>query len=168
MNWPGWNRTSVASPRSKRGGPLQTEQPANGAPAECHPRLAVLTRNARSLDPRAACPRRDSNAHCPPQGGASRRWATRTWSRHPVPTRVTRLTTAGPQPCAAANYRGWDRTSVAKVQSLDGMPTTHPVPVREGASRTRKATRFEFARYSSSLHSRMVRHLGLEPRPDTG
>ena len=24
------------------------------------------------------------------------------WSRHPVPTRITRLTRAGPQPCAAA------------------------------------------------------------------
>jgi hypothetical protein len=29
------------------------------------------------------------------------------------------------------SYRGWDRTSVTKVQSLGGMPSTHPVPVRE-------------------------------------
>lgn len=76
---------------------------AHQSPHPVPPGLAVRTRNARSLDPGAACPRRDSNAHCPPpQGGASCRWATRTWSRHPVPTRVTRLTRAGPQPCAAA------------------------------------------------------------------
>jgi hypothetical protein len=31
-----------------------------------------------------------------------------------------------------------------------------------------QAARFELARYSCSRHSRMVRHLGLEPRPDTG
>jgi hypothetical protein len=31
-----------------------------------------------------------------------------------------------------------------------------------------QAASFELARYSGSLHSRMVRHLGLEPRPDTG
>lgn len=30
------------------------------------------------------------------------RFTTITQSRHPVPTRVTRLTRAGPQPCAAA------------------------------------------------------------------
>ena len=29
-------------------------------------------------------------------------WATRTWSRHPVPTRAIRRTKAVPQPCAAA------------------------------------------------------------------
>ncbi len=34
------------------------------------------------------------------------------------------------------SYRGWNRTSVAKVQSLDGMPTTHPVSSRRGGSRT--------------------------------
>jgi hypothetical protein len=33
--------------------------------------------------------------------GASCRWATRTWSRHPVPTRAIRRTKAKPQPCAA-------------------------------------------------------------------
>ena len=51
----------------------------------------------------AGCPRCDSNAHCPaPHAGASCRWATRTWSRHPVPTRAIRRTKAEPQPCAAA------------------------------------------------------------------
>jgi hypothetical protein len=29
-------------------------------------------------------------------------WATRTWSRHPAPTRAIRRTKAEPQPCAAA------------------------------------------------------------------
>ena len=29
-------------------------------------------------------------------------WATRTWSRHPVPIRAIRRTKAEPQPCAAA------------------------------------------------------------------
>ena len=35
--------------------------------------------------------------------------------------------------------RGWDRTSVAKVQGLDGMPTTHPVSVRK--ARVERASR---------------------------
>ena len=101
-SWPGWNRTSVVS-RFKAAAPLPTEQPANGAPAECHPRLGGLTRSARSLDPGARCARRDLNPQPPgPRPGASPCWATSTWSRHPVPTRVTRLTRAGPQPCAAA------------------------------------------------------------------
>ena len=34
--------------------------------------------------------------------GASSHWATRTWSRHPVPTRAIRRTKAEPQPCATA------------------------------------------------------------------
>ena len=51
----------------------------------------------------AGCPRCDSNAHCPaPHAGTSSHWATRTWSRHPVPTRTIRRTKAKPQPCAAA------------------------------------------------------------------
>ena len=37
------------------------------------------------------------------------------------------------------SYRGWDRTSVAKVQGLDGMPTTHPVSVRK--ARVERASR---------------------------
>jgi len=37
------------------------------------------------------------------------------------------------------SYRGWDRTSVAKDQSLDGMPTTHPVSVRK--ARVERASR---------------------------
>jgi hypothetical protein len=48
----------------------------------------------------AGCPRCDSNAHC--RRRASCRRATRTWSRHPVPTRAIRRTKAEPQPCAAA------------------------------------------------------------------
>ena len=33
-------------------------------------------------------------------------WATRTWSRHPVPIRAIRRTKAEPQPCAAAQLPG--------------------------------------------------------------
>lgn len=103
MRWPGWNRTSVVT-WFKAMAPLPTEQPANGAPAECHPRLAGLTGTARSLDPGAsrsdgrdsnpvspsrshqpdgypwlACPRRDSNAHCrSPRDRDSCHWSTRT------------------------------------------------------------------------------------------
>ena len=55
------------------------------------------------LAPGAGCPRCDSNAHCPaPHAGASSHWATRTWGRHPVPTRAIRRTKAEPQPCATA------------------------------------------------------------------
>ena len=55
--------------------------------------------DGRGCAPRGPCPRRDSNAHCPPpQGGASCRWATRTWSRPPVSNRTSRLTRAGPRP----------------------------------------------------------------------
>lgn len=75
--WPGWNRTSVVT-WCQAGLCQQGSRPA-GAPARCCPRLAGRTRSARSLDPGAECPRRDSNAHCrPPQGRASCRWATRT------------------------------------------------------------------------------------------
>ena len=44
------------------------------------------------------------------------------------------------------------------------MPTTHPVSRAEGGSRTHRRPVLSRARYASSLHSRMVRHLGLEPR----
>ena len=59
MSWPGWNRTSVLV-RFNAAAPLPTSN-RPGAPAECHPRLAGLTRTVRSLDPRARCARRDLN-----------------------------------------------------------------------------------------------------------
>ncbi len=52
IRWPGWTRTSVV-PAVKAPSPLPTEQPANGASAGCHPRLAGLTGSARSLEPEA-------------------------------------------------------------------------------------------------------------------
>jgi hypothetical protein len=55
------------------------------------------------------CARCDSNAHCRrTQRRDSCHWSTSTWSRHPVPTRVSCLTGAGPQPCAAAWLPGLD------------------------------------------------------------
>jgi hypothetical protein len=88
----------------------------------------------------AACPRRDSNAHCPPpQGGASCRWATRTWSRHPVPTRVTRLTRARPQPCAAAKLAILASNQETPGPGPGGSAIFPQWPSgAEGASRTRK------------------------------
>lgn len=58
--WPGWTRTSVVT-WFKAMAPLPTEQPAIRAATGCHPRLAVLTGDARSLDPAAWCARGDSN-----------------------------------------------------------------------------------------------------------
>ena len=42
------------------------------------------------------------------RAGPAASWGTSTWSRHPVPTRATRLTRAGPQPCAAASLGNLD------------------------------------------------------------
>ena len=147
-SWPGWNRTSVVS-RFKAAAPLPTEQPANGAPAECHPRLGGLTRSARSLDPGARCARRDLNPQPPgPRPGASPCWATSTWSRHPVPTRVTRLTRAGPQPCAAAKLPTVDSNHDCRIQSPASCQLNEWALSAEGASRTRT-----------------VREAGFEPAP---
>ena len=55
-----------------------------------------------------------------------------------------------------------DRTSVAKVQSLDGMPTTHPVPVGEAESNPNRS-RFELAALPDWTYS-PVRRQGIEPR----
>ncbi len=57
------------------------------------------------------------------------RWSTSAWSRHPVPTRITGLTKARPQPCvtaraveavlpgAALGCRGRSRTYIAGVRA---------------------------------------------------
>ena len=52
----------------------------------------------------AGCPRREPDPHCsaPSTLRLLPNWATRTPSRHPVPTRAIRRTKAEPQPCAAA------------------------------------------------------------------
>jgi hypothetical protein len=95
------------SVQSRAGLPIPL--PPTRAPTRCYPGAAVLTRNARTLVPGALCARCDSNAHCRrTQRRDSCHWSTSTWSRHPVPTRVSCLTGAGPQPCAAAWLPGLD------------------------------------------------------------
>jgi hypothetical protein len=74
-----------------------------GAPAECHPRLPFLQGTPGPWTQGRGVPGGIRTRNPPgPRPGASTCWATSTWSRHPVPTRVTRCTRAGPQPCAAA------------------------------------------------------------------
>ena len=89
-----------------------------GAAAGCYPRLAALTRGARSLDPAATYPGeiRTHTARLlmpvPPVI-----WATRAQSRHPVPTRATRCTRAGPQPCATAKLPAVDSNHDRRAQN---------------------------------------------------
>ena len=54
--------------------------------------------------------------------GASCRWAARTWSRHPVPTRAIRRTKAEPQPCAAASLPGKDSNLDSRRSERRGLP----------------------------------------------
>jgi hypothetical protein len=91
-------------------------------------------------------------------------WATRTWSRHPVSNRASRLTKAGPQAVRGgkAAHRGFEprifRFRAGRCYQLELMGI--------GCGRREsnaQAASFEFARYSSSLHSRLVRREGLEP-----
>jgi hypothetical protein len=89
-----------------------------------------------------ACPRCDSNAHFRrTQRRASCHWATRTPSRHPVPTRAFRCTRAEPQPCAAAWLGNLDSNQDKRVR----------LPVQSRAC-------------CQLHHSPLVRRLGLEPR----
>lgn len=68
------------------------------AAVRCRAEPPALQERGRSRARRPVCPRPDLNRHCPPpQGGASCRWATRTWSRYPVPTRIIRRTKAEPR-----------------------------------------------------------------------
>jgi hypothetical protein len=69
MSWGTWTRTTTA--RHQKPADFRYLIP-HGAATRCLPPLAVLTRDARSMDPAAQCPRRDSNSHCPaPHAGAS-------------------------------------------------------------------------------------------------
>ena len=71
--------------------------------------------------------------------GASYRLATRTWSRHPVPIRATRLTKAGPQPCAAAKLAILASNQETPGPGPGGFAVFPQWPSgAEGASRTRK------------------------------
>jgi hypothetical protein len=66
------------------------------------------------------------------------------------------------------SWPSWLRTRKLRVQGPAGLPIP---PMAIGCGRREsnaQAARSELARYTSSLHSRVVRHLGLEPRPDTG
>ena len=74
------------------------------APPRCRAGLPPLQgAGGRRSEGRSWCARCDSDAHCRrTQRRDSCHWSTGTWSRHPVPTRVSCLTGAGPQPCAAA------------------------------------------------------------------
>src|SRR5215831_7797317 len=71
----------------------------------------------------ARCPRCGSNAHL--YGSLDRclcHWATRAWSRHPVPTRAIRRTKAEPQPCAAASLPGKDSNLDSRGSEPRGLP----------------------------------------------
>ena len=92
------------------------------------------------------------------------RWATRTWSRHPVPTRITGLTRAGPQAVRGgeAGHPGIEpgKSPGSEPGGSANSPNGHRYGRGELNSQT---TRFERARYAGSRHARLVRRLGLEP-----
>lgn len=131
----------------------------HGAAAGCCPRLVTLTRGARSLDPAATYPH-ETPTHTarllmPVPPGI---WATRAQSRHPVPTRVTRCTRAGPQPCAAA-----------KLPAVDSnhdhpRPERGVLPVRRTGIGTGGATRTRTGQDLSLLSTA----IGLRPRAPPG
>jgi hypothetical protein len=64
-------------------------------------------------------------------------WATRAQSRHPVPTRATRCTRAGPQPCATAKLPAVDSNHDRRAQNAASCQLDERASVR--------AARFERA-----------------------
>lgn len=130
------------------------------SPHQVPPPASVRTRVARSLDLGAEthgglCPRRDSNAHCPPpQGGASCRWATRT--EPPSGADPDRP----PYESGAAAVRGGEATgagigpacSCFRGRAGCQQPTRYQCGRRDSDP---QAARFELARYASSLHFRI-------------
>jgi hypothetical protein len=128
---------------------------ATRAAVRCCPGSPALQEPGRGCAAAAMYPRRDSNAHClAPHASASCHWATRAQSRHPVPTRVTRCTRAGPQPCAAA-----------KLPAVDSnhdhpRPERGVLPVRPTGIGTGGAIRTRTAQDLSLLSAA----IGLRPR----
>ena len=118
--WGTRSRTQIAGTKTQPiaviYSPLK-EPPARIERATCPLQEDRSAPELRRRDFMIACPRQDSNLHCrPPQGRASCRWATRTWSRRPVPARITRATRAGPQPCAAALLGNLDSNQDERVR----------------------------------------------------
>jgi hypothetical protein len=143
----------------------QLAESPSGAPARCYPGLAVLTRNARTLVPGAACPRRDSNAHY----------------RSPRDRDSCRLVYEDVEPSSGADP---DHTPYggAVTAVCDGLaahrgfeprlpnPESGVLPVErmgigaEDASRTRKPRGLSSRGLPVAVTPAKVRHLGLEPR----
>jgi hypothetical protein len=79
------------------------------------------------------CARCDSNAHCRrTQRRDSCHWSTSTWSRHPVPTRVSCLTGARSQAVCDGTAAGAGfEPAWAGFRVLLGGQSSHPASVRE-------------------------------------
>jgi hypothetical protein len=169
MSWPAWNRTSVASPRSKRGGPADR---------------ATGHRSPSPGSNWAGCPYEG-----PPDAGPKGIVSPARFERAlPTSSRWCLLPLGyediEPPPGADPGHPPYESGAAAVRGGKAGHPGFEPgnsgfrarrvcqippMAIECGRRESNaQAARFEVARYSGSLHSRMVRHLGLEPRPDTG
>jgi hypothetical protein len=92
-------------------------------------------------------------------------WATRTWSRHPVPTRAIRRTRTEPQPCGAA--RAGESGFEPELNGPEPivLPGLHHSPLSAGGEiRTPKRPGLSRPGVPSSHHTRRVRRQGVDPR----
>ena len=90
------------------------------------------------------------------------RWATSTWSRHPVPTRVSRLTGAGPQPCAAAKLPGQD-SNLRALGSEPRRDASNPPGTAYAARGSNSVPRSKNPVHHPSCLQRLERIAGIEP-----
>lgn len=162
MSWPGWNRTGVVV-RSKAAAPLPTEQPANGAPAECHPRLADLQGPSGPWTQGPVC-----QAGFEPATSRPSTWRLCLLGYKHMEPPPGADPGHPPYEGGAAAVRGGKATGAGiepawpRFRALMGcqQPTRYQCGRRESNA---QAARFELAKYANSLHSRTVRHQGLEP-----
>ena len=100
------------------------------------------------------------------------RWSTSAWSRHPVPTRITGLTKARPQPCVTAPSCGSSAAGAGLEPTLRGSgPRGLPIS-RPGIAYGRRDSNAHRPFGLPALrmaclpfhHFHIVRHQGFEPR----
>ena len=163
MSWPGWNRTSVVL-RFKAAAPLPTEQPATG-PRSVSNRCLTLTRRPLCL---LSYRGEVSSARFQRALPTSSRWCLLPLGYEDMEPPPGADPGHPPYEGGAAAVRGGKATGAGiepawpRFRALMGcqQPTRYQCGRRESNA---QAARFELARYASSLHSRMVRHQGLEP-----
>lgn len=132
LRWAAGDRTPNL--RYQRPALCHVELTPNGAATGCHPRLAVLTRDARSLEPaarlrEALCARRIRNLELQRAPGPP--------GRHPhdgISSLVSEGGLEPPQPLPATSTSGWrvclfrhtDKRHVISVEKLGGVASSEP------------------------------------------